>query len=98
MVTSYVLGLASVVREAGGGNEAPIAFDVLITDLDCNIHVETTDDGAATASFSESGKDPRVSGRAGELVDFVTGRSPQELPTGDTAALRRLHRLAELMA
>ncbi|HVV77139.1 MAG TPA: maleylpyruvate isomerase family mycothiol-dependent enzyme [Mycobacteriales bacterium] len=97
-VTSYVLALACVAREEGMSNGPPVAFDVHITDLDRTVHVESTDDGSAAATFTRTATTPQVSGRAGDLVDFVTGRQPEEAPVGEPDALSRLHRLAELMA
>lgn len=98
MVTSYVLALAGVAREAGASYEPAAAFDAYVIDLDRTIHIEFTADGSAATSFAGPRVTPEVVGRAGGLVDFVTGRSPQAAPAGDATALNRLHRLAEVMA
>lgn len=98
VVTGYVLALACVAREADAATDPAAAYDVHISDLDQTMHVECAADGSATAGFAPRAATSHVSGRAGDLVDSLTGRSPQQPPVGEAGALNRFHRLAEVMA
>jgi hypothetical protein len=93
MAVSYVVGLAGVVREIGSAPVTDVSFGVRLTDVDVSMRAVAAG-GTMTVAFGPADGDASVTGTAGDVVDFVTGRTSAEHLDGDQAALEFLRGLS----
>ena len=84
-------GLAHAVDEA-----PPLTLRMHLTDLDRNLLV-TVADSRSTVTFGAPEEPANVHARAGDLIDFATGRKIHDELHADPTSIAFLSRLATVM-
>jgi uncharacterized protein (TIGR03083 family) len=97
MVASYVVGLAAVARAVDDAPPPPLTLRIHLTDLGRNLLVEAAD-GGSTVTFAGPEEPANCDAKAGDLVDFATGRKVHGEWNADPMATAFLSRLATVMS
>ena len=85
-------GLARAVDDA-----PPLTLRIHLTDLDRDLLVEVAD-GRSAVTFAAPGEPADIHAKAGDLVDFATGRKIDGELHADPTAIAFLSRLATVMS
>jgi hypothetical protein len=96
MVASYVIALAGIARAVDEVPPPHVVLQIHLTDLDRTLHIEVGDTGSAV-TFTGSEEPANVYAKAGDLVDFATGRKIDSVLEADPTALAFLSRFATVM-